>query len=159
MTRSTAPPSRKAGNPGCWSGHAARITARRTLSWSSRATHPPGVTSQLPSSLRRSTASKGRFLNLLVVPRVPKLSHPYTSSTRGRVSPPRGWGTKLQSRTQLHQASAWRVAPTAPRAGTARGSCATCASSALGPRAAGGADIRAGSARGGGGGVVLGVAV
>ena len=148
VTRSTAPPSRKAGHPGCWSGHPARVTARRTLSWSPRATRPPGGTSHLPPSLRRSTASGGWFLNLLVVPKVAQLSHPYTSSIRGRGSPPRGSGTKLQSRTQLHQASAWRVAPTAPRAGTVRGSCATCASSALGPRAARAADIRAGSARG-----------
>ena len=47
---------------------AAQITARRTLSWSSGAAHPQGGTSGFPPSLRRSTASKGRFLIPLVVP-------------------------------------------------------------------------------------------
>ena len=66
--RRTAPPSRKAGHVGSLSGHAARITDLGTLSWSSGAARPPGGTSRFPPSLRRSTASKGRFLNPLVVP-------------------------------------------------------------------------------------------
>ena len=41
VMQGTTPPSRKAGLPGPWFGHPAQITARRTLSWSSRATHPP----------------------------------------------------------------------------------------------------------------------
>ena len=45
MTRSTAPPSGKAGHSGPRSGNPARNTAWRTLSWSSWATHPPGATS------------------------------------------------------------------------------------------------------------------
>ena len=67
VMQSTAPPSRKAGHVGPLSGHAARITDLRTLSWSSGAAHPPGGTSRFPPSLRRSTASKGRFLDLLAV--------------------------------------------------------------------------------------------
>ena len=77
VTRSTAPPSRKAGHPGSRSGHPARITARRTLSWSSWATHPPGGTSRFPPSRRRSTASNGRFL---LYPDVAQFSHPSTST-------------------------------------------------------------------------------
>ena len=90
VMRSTAPPSRKAGHVGSLWGHATRVTARRNLSWSSGAAHPPGGTSQFPPSLRRSTASKGRFLIPLVVPEQAQLRHPYTSTTRGRASPPQG---------------------------------------------------------------------
>ena len=90
VMRSTLPPSRKAGHAGSLSGHAAQITARRTPSWFSGAAQPPGGTSQLPPSLRRSTASKGRFLIPLVVSEQAQLSQPYTSTTRGRASPPRG---------------------------------------------------------------------
>ena len=98
--RSTAPPSRKVGHVGPLSGHAAQITDLRTLSWSSEAAHPPGGTSRFPPSLRRSTASKGRFLNPLVVPCLARLNNPYTSPTRGRASSPRGSGTLPQSRSQ-----------------------------------------------------------
>ena len=84
VMRSTVPPSGKAGQPGTLSGHLARITARRTLSWSSWVAQPPGGTSRSPPSLRRSTASKGRFLIPLVVPEEAQLSQPYTSTTRGR---------------------------------------------------------------------------
>ena len=97
---STAPPSRKAGHVSSLSGHAAQITARRTLSWSSGAVQPPGGTSGFPPSLRRSTAPKGRFLIPLVVLEQAQLNHPYTSTTRGRVSSPRGSGTVPQSRFQ-----------------------------------------------------------
>ena len=142
MTRSTAPPSRKAGHVGPRSGHPARITARRTLSWYSRPTNPPGGTFRFPPSLRRSTASKGRFLGTLVVPEVAQLSHPYTSITRGRASPPRGSGIASQSRAPSPRA------PSAPRAGSACGSYASCADATPDPRAAGAAAIRAGSARG-----------
>ena len=41
VMQSTTLPSGKAGLPGPWFGHPAQITARRTLSWSPRATHPP----------------------------------------------------------------------------------------------------------------------
>ena len=67
VMRSTTPPSRKAGHVGYLSGHCAQITDLMTLSWSSGAAHPPGGTSRFPPSLRRSTASEGRFLNPLVV--------------------------------------------------------------------------------------------
>ena len=89
VMRSTAPPSRKASHVGSLSGHAARITDRRTLSWSSRVADPPVGTPWFPSSLPRSTASKGRFLIPLVVPELVQLNHPYTSTTRGRASPAR----------------------------------------------------------------------
>ena len=56
------PPSRKAGHDGSLSGHAAQITSRRTLSWTSGAAHPPGGIPRFPPSLRRSTASKSWFL-------------------------------------------------------------------------------------------------
>ena len=117
VMRSTAPPSRKAGHVGPLSGHAARITDLRTLSWSSGATWPPGGTSWFPPSLQRSTASKGWFLNPLVVPWLAQLNHPYTSPTRGRASSPRGFGTVPQSRSQGR-------APSAPRAGSP---CCPCA--------------------------------
>ena len=109
VMRSTAPPSRKAGHVGPLLGHAARITDLRTLSWSSGAAHPPGGTSPFPPSLRRSTASKGPFLDPLVVPWLVQLNNPYTSPTRGRASSPRGSGTVPQSRSQGR-------APSAPRA-------------------------------------------
>ena len=86
VMRSTAPPSRKAGHVGSLSGGAAQITDLRTLSWSSGAAHPPGGTSRFSPSLRRSTASKGLFLNPLVVPWLAQHNHPYTSPTRGRAS-------------------------------------------------------------------------
>ena len=146
--RSTAPPSRKAGQVGSLSGHAARITDLRTLSWSSGAAHPPGCTSRFPPSLRRSTASKGRFLIPLVVPWLAQHKHPYTSPTRGRVSSPRGSGTVPQSRSQGR-------APSAPRAGSPRCPCACGAYAA--PRPPPAEAIRAGSALGAGGGwLVLG---
>ena len=91
-TPTPAPPSRSPLKAAFPTGHAARITALRTLSWSSGAAQPPGGTSRFPPSLRRSTASKGRFLIPLVVPEQAQLSHPYTSTTRGRSSPPRGSG-------------------------------------------------------------------
>ena len=72
---------------------------------------PPGGTSRFPPSLRRSTASKGRFLIPLVVPEVVQLTHPYTPITRGRASPPRGSGIASQSRTQSFPASGGRRAP------------------------------------------------
>ena len=71
---------------------------------------PPGGTSRFPPSLRRSTASKGRFLIPLVVPELAQPNHPYTSTTRGRASSPRGSGTVPQSRSQGR-------APPAPRDG------------------------------------------
>ena len=106
VMRSTAPPSRKAGHVGPLSGHAAQITDLRTLSWFSGAARPPGGTSRFSPSLQRSTASKGRFLNPLVVPWLAQLNHPYTSPTRGRASSPRGSGTVPQSQGR---------APSAPR--------------------------------------------
>ena len=54
-------------------------------------------------------------------PEVAQFSHPYTSSTRGRLSPPRGSGTASQSRSQSLRASTGRGAPTAPHAGCALG--------------------------------------
>ena len=89
VMRSTAPPSRKAGHVGSLSGHAARITDLRNLLWSSGAAQPPGGTSRFPPSLRRSTASKGWFLDFLEVPWLAQHNHPYTSPTRGRVSSPK----------------------------------------------------------------------
>ena len=145
VMRSTAPPSRKAGHVGSLSGHTARITARRTLLWSSGAAHPPGGTSRFPPSLRRSTASKGPFLIPLVVPEQAQLSHLYTSTIRGRASPPRGSGAVSQSRSQGR-------APSAPRAGSPCGPCACGAGAAPRPPAAEAAAIRAGSALGAGGG-------
>ena len=140
--RSTAPPSRKAGHVGSLSGHAARITDLRTLSWSSGAAHPPGGASRCPPSLRRSTASKGRFRDLLEVPWLAQHNHPYTSPTRGRVSPPSGSGTALQS--TFHG----RL-PSAPCAGPPRCSC-TCGAGAT-PRPPSAEATRAGSALGAGG--------
>ena len=90
VMRSTAPPSRKAGHVGSLSGHAARITYLRTLSWSSGVAHHPGGTSRFPPSLRRSTASKGRFLDFLEVPWLAQHNHPYTSPTRTCRSRPGG---------------------------------------------------------------------
>ena len=51
VTRSTTPPSRKAGNVGSLSGHAAQITALRTLLWSSGAAQPPRGTSRFPPTI------------------------------------------------------------------------------------------------------------
>ena len=124
--RSTAPPLRKAGHVGPLSGHAARITDRRTPSWSSGDAHPPGGTFWFPPSLRRSTASKGRFLTPLVVPELAQLNHPYTSTTRGRASSPRGSGTVPQSRSEGR-------APPAPRAGSPCDPCACGAGAASRP--------------------------
>ena len=107
----------------------ARITDLRTLSWSSGAAHPPGGTSRFPPSLRRSTASKGRFLDLLEVPWVAQHNHPYTSPTRGRVSSPRGTGTAPQSRSHGRPSSA-------PRAGPPRCPCACGADAAPRPPSA-----------------------
>ena len=143
VMRSTAPPSRKAGHVGSLSGHAARITDLRTLSWSSEAAHPPGGTSRFPPSLRRSTASKGRFLDLLEVPWLAEHNHPYTSPTRGRVFSPRGSGTAPQSRSHGRP-------PSAPRAGPSSCPCACGADAA--PRPPSAEAIRAGSALGAGGG-------
>ena len=142
VMRSTAPPSRKAGDVGPLWGHASRITDLRTLSWLSGAAHPPRGTWWFPPSLRRSTASKGRFLNPLVVPWLAQLNHPYTSPTRWRASSPRGSGTVPQSRSQ------GRV-PSAPRAGSPRCPCACGAGAA--PRPPPAEAIRAGSALSAGG--------
>ena len=90
----------------------------------------------LPGSPRPSGGAqhrKDRFLSPLVVPEVAQLSHPYTSITRGRALPPRGSGIASQSRAQLP------LAPYAPRAGSARRSCACCGGAAPDPRAAGAA--------------------
>ena len=73
----------------------------------------PGGTSWFPPSLQRSTASKGRFLNPLVVPWLAQLNHPYTSPTRGRASSPRGSGTVPQSGSQSRAPSAPAPAPPA----------------------------------------------
>ena len=100
VMRSTAPPSRKAGHVSSLSRHAARITDGTTLSWSPGAAHPAGGTSWFPPSLRRSMASKSRFLIPLVVPELAQLNYPYTSTTRGRTSSPQGPGTVPQSRYQ-----------------------------------------------------------
>ena len=140
MMQSTAAPSSRAGHPGY----------KRTLSWSSRATHPPGGMSWFPLSSRRSKASNSWFL---LYPEVAHFSHPYTSSNTGRVLLPSTLETGSESRTQSSRASAGHETPTSPLAGSARGSCAAeaaaiCARSALGFRAAGGAAICAGSARG-----------
>ena len=78
---------------------------------------PPRGYLLVSPSLRRSTASKGRFLNPLVVPWLAQLNHPYNSPTRGRASSPRGSGTVPQSRSQGR-------APSAPRAGSP---CCPCA--------------------------------
>ena len=136
------PPSRKAGHVGSLSGHTARITDLRDLSWSSGAAHPPGGTSRFPPSLLRSTASKGRFLNPLVVPWLAQHNHPYTSPTRGRASSSRGSGTVPQSRSDGR-------APSAPRAGSPHCPCACGADAA--PRPPSAEAIRAGSALGAGG--------
>ena len=103
---------------------------------------PPRGTSRFPPSLRRSTASKGRFLIPLVVPWLAQLNHPYTFPTRGRASSLRGSGTVPQSRSQGQ-------APPAPRAGPPCGPCACGAGAA--PRHPSAEDIRAGSAHGAGG--------
>ena len=103
---------------------------------------PPGGTCRFPPSLRRSTASKGRFLNPLVVPWLAQHNHPYTSPTRGRASSPRGSGTAPQSRSHGRP-------PFAPRAGSPRCTCACDADAALRPPSA--EAIRAGSALGAGG--------
>ena len=143
-------PLQESCHVGPLSGHAARITARRILSWSSGAANPPGGTSRFPPSLRRSTASKGRFLISLVVPEQAQLSHPYTSTTRGRASAHRGSGTVSQSRSQGR-------APSAPRAGSPCGPRACGAHAAPQPPGAEAAAIRASSALGAGGGwLVLG---
>ena len=103
---------------------------------------PLGVLFGFPQSPRRSRASKGSFLNPLVVPEVAQLSHPYTFITRGRASPRGGSGTARQSRAQSPRA------PSAPRAGSACVSCAFCASAAPDSRATWAATIRASSAPG-----------
>ena len=149
VMRSTGPPSRKAGHVGSLSGHAAQITARMTLSWSSGAAHPPGGTSQFTPSLRRSTASKGRFLIPLVVPEQAQLSHPYTFTTRGRASLTRGSGTVSQSRSQGR-------APSASRAGSPCSPCACGTGRALPPRRRGSGHLRRLRPRRGGGWLVLG---
>ena len=146
VMRSTAPPSRKAGHVGSLPGHAARITDLRTLSWSSGAAHPPGGASRFPPSLRSSTASKGRFRDLLEVPWLAQPNHPYTSPTRGRVSPPSGSGTAPQSRSHGRPSSA-------PRAGPPRCPCACGADAA--PRPPSAEAIRAGYALGAGGGLLV----
>ena len=105
------PPLQEAGHVGSLSGHAAQITDRQTLSWSFGAAHPPGGTSWFAPSLRRSTASKGRFLIHLMVPEQAQLNHLYTSTTRGRASSPRGSGTVPRSQFQGR-------APFASRAGS-----------------------------------------
>ena len=87
---------------------------------------PPGGTSRFPPSLRRSTASKNRFLNPLVAPWLAQHNHPYTSPTRGRTSSPRGSGIVPQSRSQGR-------APSAPRAGSPRCPCACGADAAPRP--------------------------
>ena len=143
VMRSTASPSRKAGHIASLWGRPARITARRTLSWSSGVAQPPEGTSRFPPSLQRSTASKGRFLVPLVVPEEAELSHPYTSTNRGRASLPRGSGTASQSRSQGR-------APSAPRAGSSSGPSAYGTGAAPCPPAARAAAIRAGSALGSG---------
>ena len=50
----------------------------------------------------------------LLYPEVAQFSHPYTYSTTGRVSTPRGSETASQSRTHLSRTSARRGSPTAP---------------------------------------------
>ena len=65
---------------------------------------PPRGHLPVPPSLRRSTASKGRFLIPLLVPEEAQPSHPYTSITRGRASPPRGSQIASQSRAQSPRA-------------------------------------------------------
>ena len=142
VMRSTAPPSKKAGHVGSLSGHAAQITDRRTRSWSSGAVYPPGGTSQFPPSLRRSTASKGQFLIPPVVPELAQLNHPYTSTTRGKASSPRGSGIVPQSRSQ-------GLAPPAPRAGSPCGPVPAAPAPRPAPPPA--EAIRAGSALGVGG--------
>ena len=148
VMRSTAPPSRKAGHVCPLSGHAARITDLRTLSWSSGAAGPPGGTSRFPPSLGRSTASKGQFLIPLVVPWLAQLNHPYTSPARGRASSPRGSGTVPESRSPGR-------APRAPRAGSPCGPCACGAGAAPRPPPCRGHPRRLRS-RCGGGWLVLG---
>ena len=123
VTRSTAPPSRRAGHPCSRSGNPAQITARRTSSWSSQPTHPPGRTSGFPPSLQRSTASKVRFLYPLVVPEVAQLSHSYTSITMGEGLAPKGVGDRVPVPVQSLRPSAGRGSPTAPCAKSARGPC------------------------------------
>ena len=149
VMRSTAPPSRKAGHVSSLLGHAARITDRRTLSWSSGVAHPPGGTSRFPPSLRRSTASKGRFLIPLVVPELAQPNHPYTYTIRGRASSPRGSGTVPQSRSQGR-------APPAPRACAPCGPCACGAGAASRPPPPRRGHLRRLRPRRGGGWLVLG---
>ena len=79
-----------------------------------------------------------------MVPELAQLNHPYTSTTRGRASSPRGPGTVPLSRSQGR-------APPAPRAGSPCDPCACGAGAAPRPPAAEAAAIRAGSALGEGG--------
>ena len=105
---------------------------------------PPGVPPGSPRPSGGAGHRKGRFLIPLVVPELAKLSHPYTPTTRGRASSPRGSGTMPQSRSQGR-------APPTPRAGSPCGPCACGASAAPCPPAAEAAAIRASSALGAGG--------
>ena len=76
------------------------------------------------------------------VPHLPgPLIQPYTSTTTVRALPPRGSGIPSQSRSQSR-------APSAPRAGSACGSCACGAGAVPCPLAARGAATRAGYALG-----------
>ena len=87
-------------------------------------------------------ASKGRFLNPLVVPWLAQHNHPYTPPIRGRASSPRGSGTTPPSRSHGRP-------PSAPPAGSPRCPCACGADAA--PRPSSAEAIRAGSALGAGG--------
>ena len=155
------PPSRKAGHVGSLSGHPAQITARRTLLWSSWATHPLGGTSWFPPSLRRSTASEGRFLIPPVVPDEAQPSHPYTSVTGGGPLPPRGSGIASKSRAQSPRVPSAPVPAPAPAAPAQRHAplppgevpSSPAPPSALVPRERG----RAGRRRAGGGPADMGV--
>ena len=129
VTRSTAPPSSKAGP--CWPpvGRSCpnHVPEDPLVVLPGHPPPHPGGTSPFLPSLRRSTASKGRFLSPLMVSEVAQLNHPYISSNMGGASPPRESGIVSLSRAQLP------LAHSAPRAGAACGSCACCSSAAPDP--------------------------
>ena len=110
---------------------------------------PPRGYLSVSSVPPRSTASKRRFLNPLVVPWLTQHNRPYTSPTRGRASSPRGSGTVPQSRSQGRAAYA-------PRAGSPRCPCACGADAAPPPPPPRRGHSRRLRSRRGGGWLVLG---
>ena len=123
VMRSTATPPRKAGHVASLSDHAARYTARRTLSWSTGAAHPP--------------------MGYLPVPPVPleehgiegPVPHPPGGPRAGPAQPPvhlhhQGDGLIPQGVRDRAQVPVPGPGPPAPRAGSPCGACAWGASAA-----------------------------